>query len=313
MSTTLTDRTLYYYDLDFNPYKKYEGVEFHYEVCFKKIAKLLKDKDEVRFQFRGGTRIFLNSLTFSDTDNFIRGKLYKVRDDIFPEVFDFQNEAVNEFQIGDERGLVEATHFLIEKRTKQSARLIVEYNHYGARTWDLIWYIFRLSKETGVIKGVKPVQIVKDDLTQLKSRIDGIKNFHVKVHKNNISRIEAEDKGLWSSVKAAQDFSASEYVSLTFSFDYKNVNTSAPRSTIFGWIDKFVQSPDKKEIFDVFSSDAEDSDKEDQIEKFNLLLNKEKSLIKVQKKIGARIIISSDFYEKAIEEYQNKFQIVEND
>lgn len=249
MSTVLTERTLYYYDLEFSPYTKFEGVEYHYVHCLKAIKKFLVDKEDVRFQHRQGTRIFLKELRIEDNNSFILGKFYKVRDDIFPEVYDFENEAIKEFEIGDERGLVEATHFVIVKKSNSEARIIIEYNHYGARTGDLIWYLNKLAKETKIIKGIKPIQIVKDELENLKSRIEGIKDFIVRVRKDNIARINDEDTGLATTLSHAQSYSESEQVELKMTFNYKQVDTTPAKNKLFGWLDRFQRKPETKELF----------------------------------------------------------------
>lgn len=308
MSTVLTERTLFYYDLRFNPFKKFEGVHDHYIHCLKAIKKFLDDKDDIRIQRRKGTRIFLKDLIIED--DFIKGKLYKVRDDIFPEVYDFSDEKIRDFEIGDERGLVEATHFVIAKKSSTEAQIIVEYNHYGARTSDIIWYLSKLAKETKIIKGIIPLPIVRDDLDSLKSKIAGIKDFIIRVKKDNISRVNDEDAGLATSLAHAQEYSESELVEIKMTFKYKEVelDESPARKNLFGWLDRFKSKPTTKELFESFQINAENSENDDQMEAFNLLLDKERSVLSVDKKKRSRIIISDSFYPQIVKEYKNKFR-----
>lgn len=301
------DRSLYYYELNFCPYRSYEGVEKHYVLCFKELRKLIDSKDKERFLERNDCKLFLGQLEPDSTGKYICGILYKIRNDIFPQIIDLTNEAISDFDIGEEKGLVEATHFVIELKDSESARLIVEYNHYGARTSDLIWYLYKISKSTNIIKRIGVVPIVRDRLDEMREQIKGLSKFIVKVHKDNINRISDIDQGLGHSLYHANSYSNSEYVSLELGFDYKLQKTNTIKDKVITWIEHFTGNPTDTELFNVYRVYAENDDNNDQIEQFDLLLENEKSVVSVEKKPRSRVLLSEKFFPIIIDEFENKF------
>lgn len=307
LKPTYTERTLFYYQLEHSCNEEFKNKDNNLIRSFEKIEEIVTKKKADRFVILNGTRLFLNKLSFDSKKEFIFGRLYKVRDDVFPEIYDFKAENSEDFIIDKNKGLVEATHFVINFKSKDIVNLIVEYNHYGARTTDLIWYLHEMTKKTKIIESINLRPIIKDNLKQIKTSINGIRDLKVRVHKDNINRINKDDEGLASAVHHAQNYSDSEIVEVKFSFDYKLESTEKAKNRILNWVSKFIESPEKKENFSSFEFNAQNIKNNDKIEAFNLLLDKEKSVIRAEKKENSRTLISDLFFEKIIDEYERKF------
>lgn len=107
-----TQRSLYYYDLIFNPYKQYEGVEHHYLTCLKAVNNLVNSKDKTRYLKRTNDTLFFGQLDFVPEKKYIQGKLYKVRNDVFPQLINMSNEDISDLMAEEEQGILETTHFI---------------------------------------------------------------------------------------------------------------------------------------------------------------------------------------------------------
>lgn len=309
MTSSTTKRSLYFYELDFSFYKKYEEVEHAYVNCFRHLNRLVRDKNRSRYVKKENYTLFFGQLDFVPDKRFIKGKLFKVRNDVFPQIINMSNEAIQDIVTEEEQGILETTHFLIDYRKKNKAQLTLEYNHYGARISEFAGYLSHLGRKTGIIKKVIVIPVVRDRLESITTRVNKVSNFSIRVHKDNIARIQEQDEGLGIALYHAQNYSQSDYVELDLKIDYKIKNdTPTIREKLLNWVRIFLHTPEESENFEKFRVEAEDEENNNRLEQFDLLIDKEQSQIIVEKKENSRVIVSNDFFPKIISEYERKFQ-----
>ena len=262
MSTLIkntTRRSLYYYELSFNLYSNFQNTEHAYIKCLNYVNKLVKDKSRDRYLIRENDTILFGRLDFMPEKKYIKGILYKVRNDIFPQLIDMNNEDISDLNAKEEQGILEITHFLIDYRNKNKAKLLIEYNHYGARITEFAKYFSYLGRQTKIIKRVEVTPIVRDRLESIATRVNKVSKFTVKVHKDNISRIQEQDEGLGTALYHARNFSLSDYIEIDLKFDYKErQETRKIYESVMTWVRRFITNPDEAENFELLKIEAED-------------------------------------------------------
>ena len=303
-----TRRSLYYYELTFNDFVKYEGVEHNYLECLRHVNKLVRDKDKSRYLTRENDTLFFGQLDFIPDKKYIKGRLFKVRNDIFPQLINMSSEDISDLVTDEEQGILETTHFLIDYRNRTKAQVALEYNHYGARITEFVKYLSHLGRETKRVKKVDAFPLVRDRLESITTRINRVSKFVVKVHRDNIDRIKETDEGLATTLHHAQKYANSDYVTLDMKIDYKEkVDTPIARGSIMTWVRKLISKPDEIENFEQFRVEAEDEENNNKLDVFDLIIDKEKSQIVAEKKANSRVIVSSNFFPKMITEYERKY------
>lgn len=305
---TTTKRSLYYFELAFNLYKRYENVEHAYVKCFKHLSRLVTEKDKTRYIKHENYTLFFGQVDFIVTKHFIKGKFFKVRNDVFPQIINMSNEDIQDIVTDEEQGILETTHFLVDYRKKYKAQVALEYNHHGARISEFAGYLGLFGRQIGVLRKVVIIPIVRDRLESITTRVNKISTLNIRVHKDNISRIQELDEGLGIALYHAQNYSSSDYVEIYFKIDYKiKPDTPTLRDKVLNWVRIFLGRPDESENFEKFKMEAEDEENSNNIEEFDLLVDKEKSVIVTEKKEKSRVIVSNDFFPKMINEYERKF------
>jgi hypothetical protein len=292
-------RSIHYYNLqfdfldDFNPI---DGNQFR--EIFKIISDLAKTRANIRYQVFGEKAIFIQDVKFEPANKVILGKLRCIRKDILPEIMNTKTDETKGIEAKDEEGLVETTHFVIDFSKKQK-KLAIEFNQFGAKIGDFIHYIQNIGINKSALKTVGFTPIVKDELSGLKERINRCSEFVVKVHKDNIEKIKSLDNNIYTALKASIDHFKSDYATLILKFDYREKQaTPEINKSIFNIVRKLVKDKTKTELFNHLSVRAEDTEKNNILENFDLLIDKVKSEINVEKKKRYRTVVSADIYEK---------------
>ena len=293
------DKTIHYYLLDFkfdDGFKPTDGDKFR--DIFRIIIALSNKKAPIRYQHFGEKSIFIQDIKFVPDTKQILGKLRCVRTDLLPEIMNTKTDEARGIEALDEEGLVETTHFILDYSLK-SKRLAIEYNQFGARISDFVQYIQNIGITKKAIKSIGYTPIVKNELSQYVRRINRTSKFVVKIHKDNIEKIKSVDTGIYTAAKASLEQFESDYALIDLKFDYRQKQeTSKVNKTIFNTIRKLIKNPEKTELFNTLTVKAEDEDKNNRLEVFDLLVDKVKSRIKVEKQPRYRTVISADLFEK---------------
>ncbi|MCZ2479254.1 hypothetical protein [Aquirufa nivalisilvae] len=292
-------RIIHYYYLEFEFNDKFIPEDGnHINGIFKSINQIVNDKNNLRYQEFGEKLIFIQELKFEPQDKKIVGKLRCVRKDILPEIMNIQTDIARGIEAKEEEGLVETTHFIIDNSSSK-IKLAIEYNQFGAKIVDFVSYVKNIGINMNEIIDIKFIPVVNDDLSKFREKINRCSLFQVKVHKDNIKKIQEIDLGLYTALNSSIEHFKSEYASLTLKFDYKTrVSTSEISTSIFKIIDTLTKDKSKIELFDLLSVKAENSEKNNLLETFNLLVDKVSSELNVEKKKRYRTIVSADIFEK---------------
>lgn len=292
-------RLIHYYDLDFTFNEEFspeDGDKFR--EIFRIIIALGKSRAAIRYQDFGEKSIFIQDVKADPNDKVITGKLRCVRKDILPEIMNTLTDEARGIEAKEEEGLVETTHFIIDC-SKNRKKLAIEFNQFGAKVGDFLNYIYTIGISKKALKSVNFRPIVKDELSKLKSRINRCSEFVVKVHKDNINEIKKMDNNLYSALNASIDHFSNEHATLILKFDYKQrQSTNEINKTIFNLIGKLIKDKSKTDLFNQLTVRAEDEEKNNLLETFDLLIDKVKSEIYVEKKKRYRTIVSTDIFSK---------------
>lgn len=292
-------RTIHYYELSFEFHDEFtasDGDQFR--ELFQLIYNLAKTRAAIRYQNFGEKAIFIQDVKIEPVTKLITGKLRCIRKDILPEIMNTITDEAHGIEAKDEEGLVETTHFIIDF-SKKTKKLAIEHNQFGAKIGDFVTYIQAIGTNKKATKNVGYAPIVKDELSKLKSRINRCSEFHVKVHKDNIDKIKSMDKNLYSALNASMEQFKNEYATLILKFDYKQRQaTKEVNKSIFNIIGKLIKKKTNTEYFNVLTVRAEDSDKNNLLENFDLLVDKVRSEVFVEKKQRYRTVVSLDIFDK---------------
>lgn len=301
------NRTIHYYELSFefnNEFIASDGDQFR--ELFQLIFNLAKSRAAIRYQTFGEKAIFIQDVKFEPMAKLITGKLRCIRKNLLPEIMNTITDEARGIDAKDEEGLVETTHFIIDF-SKKTKNLAIEHNQFGAKIGDFVTYIQAIGTNKNATKSIGFAPIVKDELSKLKSRINRCSEFHVKVHKDNIDKIKSMDKNLYSALNASIEHFKNEYATLILKFDYKRRQaTKEINKSIFNIIGKLIKKKTDTEFFNVLTIKAEDSDKNNLLENFDLLIDKVKSEVSVEKKERYRTVVSIDMFNQMKDELEKK-------
>jgi len=300
-------RVIHYYELVFNFNDDFEAPPDN-DQCrefFALIKKMASTRSKARYQVFGEKALFLQDVTIKPAENLITGKMRCVRRDLLPEIMDTSTDEARGIETKEQEGLVETTHFIIDFAAKKK-RLAIEYNQFGARIVDFVFYLKKVGQHKKVANDVGFVPLVKDELKIVKDRINRCSEFVVKVHKDKIAEIENMDTGLYSALIAAEEHFKSEYVQLTIKFDYKKRSeTREVGGTIKNLINFLIRDKAATDVFNTLEVKAEDAAKNNKLEVFDLLVDKVKHVLTVERKPSHRVVISNDILPKMQEKLQS--------
>jgi len=293
-------RLIHFYELGFEFRDDFEGGSDN-DQCrefFALIKKIGSSRANIRYQQFGEKAIFLQDVVIKPADKVINGKLRCVRKDLLPEIMDTETDTLRDIETKEDEGLVETTHFVIDFSRKKK-RLAFEYNQFGARITDFLFYLRKIGEAKKATHNIEVTPLVKDELKTIKDRINRVSRFVVKVHKDKIKEIEEMDGDLYGAITAAEEHYKSEYVELTYKFDYKErADTKEMNNTIKKLTNFLVRHKSSTETFNTLEVKAEDSQKNNRLEVFDLLIDKVKAEISVERKPKFRTIVSNDILPK---------------
>lgn len=293
-------RKVNYYELEFT---FCENSDF--ESFFETLTRLAKTRAKIRYQRFGDKFVFIQGI--DNKNNLLKAKMRCVRKDVLPELMNTETDETKGIEAKEEEGIVETTHFIIDYRKNNKVFLALEYNHYGSKITDLVNYIERVGIDQKIVERVGFKPIIKDELQAFQNRVNRFSEFVVKVHKDNIAKIRELDQKIWSSLHYSIEHFSSEFATLTLKFDYRQTSEeSAIKNSVFNVVRSFVKKPKNKSLFNKLSLRAEDGEKDNLLETFDLLLEKVHSEVRVEKKEKYRTLISTDMFQQMTKELNDK-------
>ena len=294
-------RFINYYELDF---LLIEGTTI--QTFFDTVTRLAVTRAKIRYQRFGDKYIFIQGI--KNEDGIISAKVRCVRLDLFPELINMNTDIVTEIEGDEYDGIVETTHIIMDCR-KSKTIIAVEYNHPGAKIIDIVEYLSRIGINQGEVEKIGYVAIVNSDLTRLKKRINRISELTMKIHRDNLPKLKEMDGNIFQSAFAATEHFENQYAVMDFKVDYRSFSeTPIIKRSLFNLINFLSENPSDRHIFNYLRVKAEDEEKNNLLETFDLLLDKIYSPVKVQRKRKQKTIISDDMFEKMLLEL-NKLRL----
>jgi hypothetical protein len=293
-------RTIHYYEFEIKFQEDFiaeDGNQFR--EFFSQIAKLGETKDAMRYQQVGERKIFIQGVRFSiDGSKTIEGMLRCVRADLLPEIMNTIDDSTKGLEILENEGIVETTHFIIDY-ANEVKKIAIEYNLYGAKVTDILYYWDMIGSKCGFTKeGISYRPVTKNELAKLKDRIGKCAELYVCVHKNDVEKVKNIDKNCYSALQITKDSYTPEYAILSLKFDYKQrEETKEANLTIKNFINSFTKKPETLKYFNVLKAKTEDKDNNFKLEIFDLLIDKVQSKIVVEKVPKYRTIVSKHMFE----------------
>ena len=301
-------RKIHFFDLnidfkdDFNPPSNSDKFMGFFSI----ITRLAETKNNMRYQPVMDAKVFMQDVKFIDAEKKITGKMLYVKMDVFPELINLLTDKTTDIEADEDNGIVETTHFIIDY-SKPQKKMVLEYNHAGAKIGDFMTYFQLLGIELNAIKNVNYILRVKDEIDKLKEKIGTCSTIDVKVHKNNIAQIESVDKGLFSSIRDIRKQFEADYIELKLRFSYKKRKTPQKiQGSITNVLESLVEDKNKLLLFDTFKIRALDRSNNFSMALFDLLEEKVESEVSVQRKPKHKVVISVDMFELLKQELLNQ-------
>lgn len=297
---TQVARLIHFYELEFSFHRDFRPTDGRpFRELFALIVKMAREKHHQRYQTSYDKIVFVHEVKVSPEEKMIYGKLLCIRKDVFPEIMNTITDIPRGIEAAEEEGIVETTHFAIYDNGIDTPIVALEYNLYGCKINDFFNYVENVGLMHEAILNGRYIPIVRNELESLADRIVRCAEFYIKIHKDNIAEIEHIDTGIFSALVASVDQFNSDYASLTLNFDYKK-KTATPEvnNAIFKLIQLLVKDQTKVNLFEKLRVIAEDADRNNKLQAFDLLVDKVKSNIRVEKKEKHRSIISTDMFTK---------------
>jgi|GEM_PF-1939399 len=267
--------------------KAFEEVENHY-----------KQRDKRRFLPYGERVVGLVLHKHDQTKRLIEGKIRSVRSDSFPQLLNIEKEKERDIDAADDEGILEVTHFVISYNDK-GANIGIEYNHYGSKVYEIPYILNELLSSSSFTNAgkFKEVILTKDELPRLQSRIRRCSEFIVKVHKENFEKIKSMDGKLYTALSESIKYFESDSALLHLRFELKDGKQTNPIKDLVGrLVTKLIQNRKRSDFFEMLTVRAEDSDKADRLETFDLLIDKIKSDVTWECRPKSRVVLSDDAF-----------------
>lgn len=299
MASDYIKRWLYFYELKFD-YATNNATELeNFMEFFEHISKTSNEDSVEKFKTLGDKNVYLRSVIIDRTNNKVRGKIISIRTDALPEIGDRRTGKIRDVDVEEWEDVIETTHFVVDY-SKNTKRLCIEFNQFGPRFQELINCFIKIGYDTELITNIHWVSSTRDDLNKLKSRIGAISQFVVKVDKSHLPAV-SQVGGILAGINATQNKFNLEYIELKLKFDYKNISNAEAQNEIMRLVD-LLRNKKNLELFNTLSVKAQDYDKNNMLNTFDLLIDRVKSQINVIRKEKYRTIVSSDMFDKMYSE-----------
>jgi|SRR5690554_29861 len=265
---------------------------------FTKIRNLSVNKSPERFVKNNDKQLYLNGISIDEKLERVSGKLLNIRMENFPELMNTIDDVVRDIEAEEAEGIIETSHFIL---SYSNSKLILsfEFNQFGPRISDFIYYLERFLNRFDVLEKLEYQPFVRDDLPNYRNRIKKVSSVVAKVHKDNVKRVNDVDSELFDAIETASNISESEYVTLELKYDYRKLpETPKITNKMLNIIDKLIRNKKTNSIFSKLVVKAEDASQDMKIKDFDLLNIWIKTQITVEKKPKSRVIVSEDILSK---------------
>jgi hypothetical protein len=243
-------------------------------------------------------------LEYNKDNDIYQGKLYTVRSEDFPQLINVNTKVIRDIEAAVDDGIVETSHFLIYCK-KNYPQVAYEYNQHGGRINDLLRCLSNSGTKHDITIGMTNQKIVSENLDSFIKRMGKLSRMTVKVHRSNLSIVENVSPKLASGLNGIIEEFEGEYGEINVKFSYDEVSrNSGTFGMIKDVIGEFIKNPLRQKAFDKFIVDAEDIENQNRLHAFDLLLERVRSELKVERKEKSRIINSDNTFKLMNEEFK---------
>jgi hypothetical protein len=267
---------------------------------FSAIAHLsdAKDKDDRRYQPIAGKLLFVQEVRFAPKTKLITGKIRAIRTDDIPELIHMDTDKTREIDKADREGIVETTHFVISYR-KKVKKMGFEYHTSGAKAHEFQSYLLAI-RDIGNVTEIGMERIINGNvLAEVERRMGRVGQIHMKVPKDNIGQLQKVEGQMASMFQTAQDFADTDSVTIDLSFDAKRRQQTNQAEGILRTLTRVLRRNKKaSEAFEALTVRVEDVTNNNKMQIFDLLADKAKTTVTVNKKPKGTGLDSVDIFEK---------------
>jgi hypothetical protein len=308
--TNTIERKIYYYEIVFRKYKEAEDENRDYREIIEKIKSSCDNNHKNRFirkKARDENKFgVLNYKNFKGKVGLCGFKFIKMRKDVFPQIMDDIDASLEDITDAENKSVVESTHIIVDYRDTKVLRLGIEFNFDGPRINDFMVYLRQIGVNLKFSRSLITSIISNDTLEEVANKIGDCKMLQIKVLKENIKNVKEHDNELGTVLENLKKFSKSKFFTLNIRLDFEN-NNRKNKDRILKFVRTFTKDKDALESYEIFKIEAEDTSKDERVfESFDLLMDKVKSRIKVERKITSKVIITSKMFKLMLSEYINK-------
>jgi hypothetical protein len=321
-------KNINFYELQFflnGDYELPKSFETPIMALLSMITRIAREKRDIRYLNANERKLFINEINFdtsavSEGKRIVKGKLLSVRKDFFPMLLNTNTDKERDIDALEDEGIVETTHFIIQETNKNKTdkvKVCLEHNQFGAKIGDLVYYLEQIGRYLGIVDGIQATFLQRNALKAYQNRMGQVAKIHIKVNKDDIPALRrvTDGGGLFQSAEAAREYFQQDDLVIELSYNIyqqrDNPNSGpamASRSFTQKMLKHLIDHPGDARLFEHFVIKAEDSEKADQLNSFDLLINKIKDTITVEKRPKFRTIISLDMFEKMIDSW-NRLKI----
>ncbi|PRY47134.1 hypothetical protein CLV58_101200 [Spirosoma oryzae] len=205
-------------------------------------------------------------------------------------------------------GIMETSHFIINYvHARKRPLLAFEFNVQGGRIGDLLNYIIKVGNDHDLIRDGRYIPIGRGSVESILERIRRCSEIEIKVHKDDIHRVKQLDEDTFAALDKLATSFQSEYVAVDLKYDYRQRDDTREGNNIVERIvNGLLGRPDLASAFKKLTVTAEDSERGNLLDTFDLLVDKQKSKLKVQLVEGHAVVVSDDIFHQIEKEIIKK-------
>nr|WP_320022212.1 hypothetical protein [uncultured Draconibacterium sp.] len=303
-------RKIYYYEIVFRKYKQAEDENRNYREIIDKIKSSCDSNYKNRFlrkKPRDENKYgVLNYKNFKGKDGLYGFKFIRMRKDVFPQIMNDIDANIEDITDAENKSIVESTHIIVDCRDKEVLRLGIEFNFDGSRINDFMVYLRQIGSNIKFSRSLITSIISNDTLEEVANKIGDCKMLKIKVLKENVKNVKEHDNELGTVLENLKKFSKSKFFTLNIRLDFEK-NNRKNKDRILKFVRTFTKDKDTLDSYEIFKIEAEDTSKDERVfESFDLLMDKVKSRVKVERRVSSKVIITSKMYKLMLSEYINK-------
>ena len=268
------------------------------------FALLSKSKDECRYQPIGGKLLFVQDVVFVNHEKLIRGKIRAVRTDEVPELLNMDTDTTRDIDRAEKEGIVETVHFVVSYRNRMK-RIAIEYSPTGAKAHEFKSYLLLIG-EISKLEAVYMERIVNSNvLDEVQRRMGRIGNIHMQVPKDSIGQLAKLEGKVASLFAEAHEYADTDSVTLDLTFNAKRrVQTDKAKEILTTLTKNIKRNELATEAFESLTVRMEDTEHNKAMEVFDLLSDKAKTRITVEKRPSGNGLVSEDIFQKMSREME---------